>query len=212
DSTAMVTRPNQNYKMIIFGDPEDLFEDPIVEFYNIGAPANDYNEQSPLYSGPHPLDSAYTGNGLTGDAAYAFDACIAKDAALGGGFSTPAIPNPNEETLYFELPIQNGTGVAVPNLNNVNNGNPLPPIAITVGGVDAEWDTGLIPGTPNDTPAARVNSSDLPDRYWVKFTFDPVAAGFSTPGNEGPHTVTVQIQGGQGLRIFDALTTYTYTP
>ncbi|MEM7143611.1 MAG: cytochrome c peroxidase [Verrucomicrobiota bacterium] len=74
---AIITDDFPDYKLIIFHDPENPTT-PVQEFYNVGAPANDINEQSPL-----------TIATLTGTALDAYNACIAADAALGGGFLAP---------------------------------------------------------------------------------------------------------------------------
>ena len=75
---AIVVGSHPDYKLIVNGDPDDPFDTPTLEFYNIGAPAYDVNEQSPLDVGA-----------LTGAALAAFDACLAKDTELGGGYSDP---------------------------------------------------------------------------------------------------------------------------
>ncbi|MEO0453623.1 MAG: sulfatase-like hydrolase/transferase [Verrucomicrobiota bacterium] len=64
-----------DYKLIIFSDPEDDTVPTSFEFYDL---SNDENEQSPLDT--QNLDA-------TEQAAY--DACLAIDAALGGGFLNP---------------------------------------------------------------------------------------------------------------------------
>jgi cytochrome c peroxidase len=66
-----------DYKLIIFNDPANPGT-PTLEFYNIGAPGNDVNEQSPLDTGS-----------LTGTALEAYNDCIALDTAVGGGFLAP---------------------------------------------------------------------------------------------------------------------------
>ncbi len=75
---ALISGSYPDYKLIINGDPDDTTDTPTYEFFNVGAPAFDFNEQSPLNIG-----------GLTGDALAAYNACIAKDAELGGGYSDP---------------------------------------------------------------------------------------------------------------------------
>ncbi len=75
---AIIVDEFPGYKLIIFNDPDNPSPTPIQEFYNIGAPANDENEQAPLTIGT-----------LTGTALDAYQACIAADAALGGGFLAP---------------------------------------------------------------------------------------------------------------------------
>lgn len=74
---AIITDDFPDYKLIIFHDPENPTT-PVQEFYNVGAPANDINEQAPLTIGT-----------LTGTPLEAYNACLAADAALGGGFLAP---------------------------------------------------------------------------------------------------------------------------
>ncbi|MEM7145122.1 MAG: sulfatase-like hydrolase/transferase [Verrucomicrobiota bacterium] len=186
---------NPDYKLIIFGHPFDTTDTPVHEFYNI---VTDQNEQSPLnLASLNPTEQA------------AYDALVAKEATMGGGYRDVPVGNPNLVTLYFELMSTNGAGQNFPQLVNQNNGNPVHPNAITVGGVAAtSWDTGLI--GPN--PASRVDTTDTSSRFWIKFVFDPVAAGFDQPGQAGPHTVTVTFPGMGGGRAFDAINSYTYVP
>ena len=68
-----------DYKLIIFGDPSSSLDTPVFEFYNIGTPAFDINEQDPL-----DIQS------LEGVALAAYNACLAKDREIGGGYSNPA--------------------------------------------------------------------------------------------------------------------------
>ena len=73
---AIIAGDYPDYKLIIFGDPTSSTDTPSFEFYNIGSPAFDLNEQSPL--------SIQT---LEGTALAAYNACLAKDSELGGGYS-----------------------------------------------------------------------------------------------------------------------------
>ena len=86
---AIITDDYPDYKLIIFGDPIDTTDTPRMEFFDL---ANDWNEQSPL-----AYDAAQTyeidPSQLSGDALAAYNACIAKDTELGGGYSDlPLVP------------------------------------------------------------------------------------------------------------------------
>jgi arylsulfatase A-like enzyme len=73
---AVILADYTDYKYIIYGNPNSTADTPSFEFFNIGAPANDFNEQAPLV-----IDS------LIGVALDAYNACVAKDAEVGGGYS-----------------------------------------------------------------------------------------------------------------------------
>ncbi|MDA0350060.1 MAG: sulfatase-like hydrolase/transferase [Verrucomicrobia bacterium] len=73
---AILVDDYPDYKLIINGDPNSDSDTPTFEFFNIGLPANDVNEQSPLTIGS-----------LSGIALAAYNACIAKDSEVGGGYS-----------------------------------------------------------------------------------------------------------------------------
>lgn len=150
EGRALISDDYPDYKLIIFGERLSTTDTPSLEFYNI---TNDINEQAPLSIA-----------GLTGTALAAYNHLIAKDAALGGGYSDP--PSVALDTLYIQLP---ATGVTppVPNLTNPTGG------AISVNSV-----------TVNGAPAtfvARVNSGadlsnesdDVADAFWVKVTITP---------------------------------------
>lgn len=80
---AIILDDYPDYKLIIFGDPDSTTDDPVFEFYNIDT---DPNEQSPLavdITMTYEIDPSL----LTGDALDAYNACVAKDTALGGGYS-----------------------------------------------------------------------------------------------------------------------------
>ncbi|MBC9866748.1 MAG: hypothetical protein F7O42_02520, partial [Opitutae bacterium] len=74
---AIIPDDYPDYKLIIFGNPDSNSDTPSIEFYNTGAPSNDINEQNPLSIG-----------GLSGTALDAYNACIAKDAEVGGGYNS----------------------------------------------------------------------------------------------------------------------------
>ena len=74
---AIIVSAYPDYKLIINGDPDDATDTPIFEFFNVTI---DQNEQSPLVI-----------NTLTDTELAAYNACLAKDQALGGAYSTPAL-------------------------------------------------------------------------------------------------------------------------
>ena len=132
-----------DYKLIIFGDPVSTTDEPTFEFYNV---ATDENEQAPINIAT-----------LTGTPLDAYNHLRAKDTALGGGYSAPAVGP--EDTLFLELP--NITGpVSPPGNLNVN------PSSVTVDGVTATY-------------VARVDQNDSALRYWVKCTL-PEAASYTS--------------------------------
>jgi arylsulfatase A-like enzyme len=153
-----------DHKLIIFGDPNSTSDTPTFEFYNL---ASDENEEAPLNIA-----------GLTGSALDAYNHLIAKDAALGGGYSAPATGP--EDTLYIELP--NTTGPASPPSNMALN-----PTSITVDGVAATY-------------VSRVDQNEAAQRYWVKCVVpeaDPYTSAtvtFSDNPNTGDPRVFNSIQ------------------
>jgi hypothetical protein len=70
---------NPDYKLIIFAHPVDPTDTPNVRFFNL---EDDENEQTPLYSGPHPDDPTYVVPSLSATELAAFNACIQKDRDL----------------------------------------------------------------------------------------------------------------------------------
>lgn len=143
-----------DYKLIIFGNPLDTQDDPTFEFYHL---PTDQNEASPLNI-----------NTLSGEALAAYNAAIALDASLGGGFSDPA--SGSEDTLYIEL--ENLTGRAgVPQNQNVN------PTAITVDGVPAVYNS-------------RVDNNETVQRFWVKCSIpqNPPYASATITFPDNPNT------------------------
>ena len=88
---AIITDDYPDYKLIIFGDPDETSDIPVFEFYNI---ANDWNEQSPLgvdITQPYEINTALL-DGMGGNVRAAYDACVAVDTALGGGYSDQPTP------------------------------------------------------------------------------------------------------------------------
>ena len=184
-----------DYKLIIFDDPENATDIPTFELYNVG---NDLDEQMEL------LGQA---GGLNAEQQEAYDSLLAKNEALGGGFGDVPVVD-NSVTLYFELQNPNAQGDDVPPLVNTTNGNIIQPQTITVGGVAATWDNGI---NANGDAASRVDSTGTADQLWIKFDFDPIAAGFDQPGLEGPHEIAVTFPG-PGARIYTAISSYTFLP
>lgn len=121
-----------DFKLIIFGDPSSTADDPEFQFFNTTL---DGNEAA-------PLDIA----NLTGEALDAYNALVARDAQLGGGFSDPATGP--EDTLYIELAVSTGPAGVPANLNAA-------PISVTVDGVTANI-------------VGRLDQTDTAARYWVK--------------------------------------------
>ncbi|MDF1860342.1 MAG: sulfatase-like hydrolase/transferase [Verrucomicrobiales bacterium] len=153
-----------DYKLIIHGNPLDTQDDPVFEFYHL---ATDPNENSPL-----------TIANLTGESLDAYNAAIAMDALLGGGYSDP--PSGPEDTLYIELPTSTGPASVPQNLN-------LSPTSITVDGVAASF-------------VARVDNTETQDRYWVKCTvpeappYNSATVTFSDNPNTGDSRVFNSVQ------------------
>jgi arylsulfatase A-like enzyme len=76
DGRALISDDYPDYKLIIFGDRLSVLDTPVFEFYHLGS---DENEQTPLNIGQ-----------LNATEQAAYDHLVAKDAALGGGYSDPA--------------------------------------------------------------------------------------------------------------------------
>ncbi|MEM0895853.1 MAG: sulfatase-like hydrolase/transferase [Verrucomicrobiota bacterium] len=157
---AIMVDDYPDYKMIIFGDPEDLFETPMIEFYNI---ASDFNEQSPLYNGVVTATP-----GLAGTDQLAYDACFAKNTAMGGGFTDP--PLTIGDTLYLELP--NITGPASPP-NNLN----VMPTSITITDGNSVVQTATLVARNDFGTDLADESDDAAARYWVKCTLPGSVTG-----------------------------------
>jgi len=185
DGRALVSDDFPDYKLIIFGDRLSTADTPSFEFYQITA---DPNEQS-------PLDIA----ALVGTARAAYDHLVAKDLSLGGGYSDP--PVATFQTVYLNLP--NPGNPLVPPLiatQGPNTGGALHPISVTIGGKTASFETTVL---ANGNPASRVNSSGASDRYSVKVTIDPIAAGLGS----GSHAMVVTFPG-TTPRVYTALNAF----
>ncbi len=89
---AIITDDYPDYKLIIIGDPDDTTDTPRFEFFYL---PSDVNEQSPLgYDATQPYEiNLTTLDALGGDVRAAYDAALAVDTALGGGYSDlPVVP------------------------------------------------------------------------------------------------------------------------
>lgn len=84
---TIISSEYPDYKLIIYGDPADSTDTPVMEFYRT---STDANELAPL---AHDISQTYQINvasleALGGDALVAYQACRAIDTALGGGYSS----------------------------------------------------------------------------------------------------------------------------
>ncbi len=160
-----------DFKLLIFGEPDDTADVPVFEFYNIGAPNYDRNETSPLSIGA-----------LSGTALDAYNACIAKDTELGGGYSDQ--PGGDFDTLYIQLPNPGGTP-PVPSLFRPDMITPINVSSLTVDGNSATY-------------VSRVNTNEVTDQYWVKAIIaEPVA-------HTNAHVIFPDTPGG-AAREYDAI-------
>ncbi len=188
---------DEEFKLIIFDDPATTSDTPTFELYNV---VNDPDEQRELLS---------QANGPNAEQQEAFEALLARNTALGGGFGDEPVVD-NSITYYFELRDPSAEGRPVPPLVNPNNGNIVQPRAITVGGINATWNDGV---NAEGSAASRINANGTPDAAWIEFNFDPIAAGFDQPDNAGPHPITVTFPGGGGTeRIYTTINPFTHTP
>ena len=169
DGRGIILDDYPDYKLIIFGDKDSTLDTPTFEFYNI---TTDVNEQTPL--APFANQAAY-------------DALIAKDAALGGGYSDPATGP--LDIIYLRLLDPAGQ----PNVPNLLNpmGNPVNTSSILIDGVPATF-------------IARVNGGadlsdegdDVADQLWVKCQLSPPA---------GPYTgAVVEFNTAGNIRTFNS--------
>ncbi|NNC86979.1 MAG: sulfatase-like hydrolase/transferase [Akkermansiaceae bacterium] len=162
---------NPDYKLLIFANPFDAADVPTYEFYNV---VTDGNEVSPLNIGA-----------LNATEQAAYDALLAKEATLGGGYNDPGVPF-SGDTLYIQLP---STGVTpqVPNLTRPN-GNPLNVTSCTVTGATGTV-TATVVGRFNSGAALADEADDAQDRYWVKVQV-PADAPYTTAHVVFPDTPT----------------------
>ena len=187
---ALLSADYPEFKLIINGDPLSSSDSPSYEFYNISL---DSNEQSPLNI-----------SALSSIETIAYDFFIAMDASLGGGYSDPADGSSSSEIVYIEL-IDNNINSVPPlvRTGGSNAGNPVHPLAVTIGGQEANFDTSTL---NSGSSASRVDSSGSPDQFSVKVTFDPVAAGLVS----GDYSMVVTFRGrNNSTRTFNATNTYT---
>lgn len=152
DGRGIILDDFPDYKLIIFGDKDSTLDTPIFEFYNI---TTDPNEETPL--APSANQAAY-------------DALIAKDAALGGGYSDPATGP--QDILYLHLLDPAGTP-NVPSLQNPN-GNSITPTSIQVDGVEATFLGRVDSGVDLSNEA-----DDQPEQFWVKCRVSPPAVSYT---------------------------------
>ncbi len=187
---AIILDAYPDYKLIINGDPDSVLDDPTFEFYNIGSPTFDLDEQTPLDTGS-----------LTGTALVAYNACIAKDAALGGGYSDPSIGS--YDTIYIELPSSGVAPPVPPLLSQVDGTTPIDVASVTVDGnaatVIGRFDSGTDLADETD---------DQDARYWVKVWIAPSqgAGSYSTA-----HVVFPDTPGG-AAREYDSINTILVNP
>lgn len=154
---AIVVDDYPDYRLYIFNDLSEPLDSPVYAFYNT---STDVNEQSPLDIGS-----------LTGQALDAYNACVAKDAALGGGYSDE--PASGFDTLYIQLP-DTGVTPSVPNLTQ-GNGNTISVVSVTVDGNPA-----TVIGRIGSGTLLNDETDDVAERYWVKVRI--------APANGGPYT------------------------
>ena len=185
---ALLSADYPEFKLIINGDPLSSSDNPSYEFYNI---SQDTNEQSPLNTGA--LNATETN---------AYDFFIAMDAHLGGGYSDPSEGSATTEIIYLEL-INNNPN-RLPDLLR-QDGVAKHPEGVTINGINAVFDTNEL---SNGYPASRVDSNGASNRFFLKVTFDPVAAGLST----GDYPMVVTFRGPNNTTLTcNATNTFTYT-
>ncbi|GAA5479749.1 sulfatase-like hydrolase/transferase [Haloferula helveola] len=180
DGRALMMDDWPEYKLISYQDVTDPADVPTYQMYELGP---DGVETTTLTTPPSPGDAW--------EAAY--EALVAKDEAMNPAMSTTL-------TVHIDLP-----GNA-PALINVNNGNIVRPINITIGGETATWDTGDITVGGVTTSAARVDESGNPDQFSVVAFFD-VSASSLVSGQS--YTMVVTFPGAGGGRDFTATNTFT---
>ena len=186
---ALISDDYPDFKLIVYGDREDTQDTPTFTLYNL---TDDPDEQAPL-----DLDA------LDSTQQTAYDHLLAREAAIGGGYSDPAGPAGVDETFYFT--IQDNNDFTVPVLiaaQGPDAGDPLPPFSVTIGEKDATIDTGTL---QDGNPASRVDENGDADRYRVKVVFNTIQSGLAP----GDHTVLVYFPPENSPRIFTADETFT---
>jgi hypothetical protein len=181
DGRALVSDDYPDYKLVIFGDRLSTTDTPTFEFYNITA---DPNEQSPLTIGS-----------LTGTPLAAYNHLIAKDAALGGGYSD--LPTVASTTLYIELPAT-GVNPPVPALTNANGA--INVTSVTVNGQAATYVSRVNSGT-----VLADESDDAANQHWVKVT-TTLSGPYTTANVVFPNTP------GGAARAYNSINTILVKP
>ena len=185
---AVISDDYPDYKLIVNGDPDSIEDTPTFEFFNI---TDDPNEDSPL-----DIDN------LSTELQTIYDHLIAKEDSIGGRYSDPAGPIGTEETIY--ITIEDGES-NVPQLigtQGANEGLPVSPISVTIGGEEATIDTSTL---DDGNPASRVDENGDAARYRVKVTFNAEASGLSA----GEYPIIVYFSPQSNPRTFTALETFT---
>ena len=88
---AIITDDYPDYKLIIFGDPDVATDTPYFEFYNIGSDWNEQNRLGYAPNQPYEISTAQLDE-MGGNVRAAYDACLAVDLAIGGGYSDQPTP------------------------------------------------------------------------------------------------------------------------
>lgn len=154
---AIILGDYPDYKLVIVSDLIDPLDSPVIEFFNT---ITDVNEMSPLDI-----------SNLTGTPLAAYNACITKDAALGGGYSDE--PTIAYDTVYIELPTSSVSPV-VPNLTR-GNGNAINVTSVTVDGNPA-----TIVGRIGSGTSISDEADDFSAQYWVKVRIAPANGSYTT--------------------------------
>ena len=185
---ALISDEYPDYKLIVNGDPDSTEDTPTFEFYNI---TDDPNEGSPL-----DIDN------LSTELQTIYDHLIAKEDAIGGRYSDPAGPIGTDEVVY--LTIEDGDDTVPPLIGTqgANDGLPLSPFSVTIGGEEATIDTSTL---DDGNPASRVDENGDAARYRVKVTFNAEASGLSA----GEYSIIVYFSPQSNPRTFTALETFT---
>ncbi|MEM7395064.1 MAG: sulfatase-like hydrolase/transferase, partial [Verrucomicrobiota bacterium] len=165
---AIISDAYPDYKLIIFGDKDSTLDTPVFEFYHIGS---DINETNPI---PASANQA------------AYDHLLAKDAALGGGYSDP--PTGPLDILYIEILDPPGQ----PNVPQLINGmgNPINPSSVIVDGIPATF-----PARVDTGPDINDEADDMEDRFWLKVQISPPQAMYTNA------VITFTVAGNP--RVFD---------
>jgi len=163
-----------DYKLIIYGDPTTTTDTPSFEFYNL---VDDPNENAPL-----DIEA------LNATEQSAYNALIAKDAALGGGYSEPFGGPSTAEVVYIELP---SPSIPVPPMS-LN----VAPDVITINGTTANI---TFESRSNYGNVLTDEGDDAADQYWIKVTVDPSNAPYTSAIIDFPDAP------GGNQRIYDVL-------